>query len=84
MIFKKVDNDSNGAVSFAEFQAAAPELTRWGLDMSDASKTWAEAQSDAAKPADALKGDIPFDDFVSWAMKQAEAPDNDDDDAATI
>ena len=50
--------------------------------MTDASKTWAEAQSDAAKPAAAFKGDIPFGKFVIWVMKQAEAPDNDDD--ATI
>ena len=40
-----VDTDADGTVSFAEFEAAAPTLTIWGVDMTDPLKSFAEAES---------------------------------------
>ena len=40
-----VDTDADGTVSFAEFEAAGPTLTIWGIDMTDPLKSFAEAES---------------------------------------
>ena len=70
LAFTRVDTEDDGTVSFDEFMAAAPELTRWGIDMTDPKKTFAEAES-----VTKAKGAIPFVAFVRWAIFKGQALD---------
>ena len=71
--FDRIDTSDDRRVSYKEFEAAAPELEKWGINMSDPRKQWAEADSDKG-------GMILFIEFCSWAIKHNLDLDDDDDD----
>ena len=59
--FDLIDTDGDKKISFAEFERAAPELKKWGVDMSDPKKQWKLCDADGA-------GAVLFDEFSNWAI----------------
>ena len=60
-------------MSHAEFIQAKPVLVKWGVDMSQPEKQWKSADRDGG-------GQILFNEFVAWAIKNNLDLDDDDDD----
>ena len=71
--FDRIDTNDDRRVSYEEFMQAIPELTKWGIDMSDPKTQWKQCDRDGG-------GMVLFIEFCDWAIKRSLDLDDDDDD----
>ena len=71
-MFDAVDTSDDRRISFDEFKKALPMIERWGVKIQDAHRTFGEIDTNGG-------GIILFDEFATWALKQALDLDTDDD-----
>ena len=72
--FDLIDLDTDGRITFKEFELAKPQLQKWGIDMKDPKAQWKKCDADGF-------GKVLFDEFSNWAIKQSLDLDDDDDEA---
>jgi hypothetical protein len=70
--FDLIDADTDGKVSLKEFKQASPQLSQWGIDMSDPEAQFKKCDADGF-------GKVLFDEFANWAIKQSLDLKDDDD-----
>ena len=70
--FDLIDIDGDRRVSFKEFKNASPQLTNWGIDMSNPEAEWKKCDADG-------KGMVLFDEFCNYAIQRSLDLDDDDD-----
>lgn len=70
--FDLIDLDGDKRLTFKEFKCASPQLTNWGVDMSNPEAQWKICDSDG-------KGMVLFDEFCNFAIRSSLDLDDDDD-----
>jgi len=71
-MFEMIDTTDDRRVELEEFQKAVPLLKKWGVDIPEPEKTFAEIDTNGG-------GKILFDEFVAWAQKKGLDLEDDDD-----
>jgi len=75
--FDQIDKDGDKRLTFKEFKWASPQLTNWGIDMSNPQAQWKKCDADG-------HGKVLFDEFCNWAISQSLDLDDDDDEADSV
>jgi len=62
VVFDSADLDSDGRVTWSEFEFALPLMSKWGIDISEPRQLWNMADANGG-------GVILFDEFIDWVIK---------------
>lgn len=72
VMFHKIDVNKSNTISYDEFEAAVPEIEKWGVKVNDVKQTYSQLDKDNS-------GLVRFDEFCGWAIhKQLDLEDDDD------
>lgn len=71
-MFEIIDTGDDRRIDADEFAKAVPQLTKWGVNVTDADATFREIDKNGG-------GQILFDEFVAWATKKGLDLEDDDD-----
>jgi len=79
-MFLRLDSSGDKRLTISEFKQAVPTLAKWGVEITDAEKSFKEIDTNGG-------GQVLFDEFVGWALsKNLDLEDDEDidDDHANI
>ena len=62
-MFLRLDSSGDKRLTISEFKKAVPTLAKWGVEITDAEKSFKEIDTNGG-------GQVLFDEFVDWALSK--------------